>query len=341
MKRVLVTGATGFIGYEVAHQLCKQGLRPRLMVRRPSRGALFARLPADLVQGDLSRPATLTRAVEGVDTVIHLGARATFEPYARLRKINVEGTDRLMEASIDAGVERFVFASSMFVYGSVDSPVTPDTKPIPELDYGRAKLEAEGRLREVAGHAGIQLASVRLPHVYGPQSILFHQIRAGLTMFPGSMKNEFSHLHVEDAARALIAVAEQGWTGESVVSDYQSVSWVEFFDVLRAYYPRFHLLRVPAWFAHMGATALAPLLRLRGGPTMYTRDTIRGFNLHLPAQSGLLWSDLGIEPQHKSIYEGVPAALDGSLHFRWRNPVFDRQPPTQDHDIFNTLPTRA
>ena len=341
MKRVLVTGATGFIGYEVAHQLCERGLRPKLMVRRPNRGALFARLPADLVQGDLSSPATLVRAVEDVDTVIHLGARATFEPYARLRKINVEGSEALMGAAVDAGVRRFVFASSMFVYGSVDEPITRDSRPVPELDYGKAKLEAEQSLRRTAEGAGIKLASLRLPHVYGPQSLLFHQIRNGLAVFPGSMRNDFSHLHVEDAARALIAVAEQEWTGESPVTDDQSVNWVEFFEVMRAYYPRFHLLRVPAWLASLGATALAPLLRLRGGPTMVTRDTIRGFNLNLPSTPGLLWSDLGLKPKYESVHEGIPAALDGSLPFRWRHPVYDRQRPTQDHDMFNSLPTRA
>ena len=341
MKRVLVTGATGFIGYEVAQQLCQRGVRPRLMVRRQSRGALFGRLPADLVQADLSRPASLARAVEGVDTVIHLAARATFESYSRLRKTNVEGSESLMRTAIDAGVESFVFASSMFAYGSVDAPITSETQPIPELDYGRAKLETEAKLRAAADDAGIRLGSVRLPHVYGPQSLLFHQIRNGLTVFPGPMTNEFSHLHVEDAARALIGVAEQRWDGESAVSDYQSVTWSEFFDVMRAYYPRFHLLRLPAWLGYLGAAAISPLLRLRGGPTMYTRDTIRGFNLKLPSTPGLLWNDLGLEPRHTSVHEGIPAALDGSLPFRWRNPVFDRQSPTQDHDLLNTLPTRA
>ena len=64
MKRILVTGATGFIGYEVARQLIVAGYRPRLMVRRPERGALFSRWPADLVQADLESRGSLRRAVE-------------------------------------------------------------------------------------------------------------------------------------------------------------------------------------------------------------------------------------------------------------------------------------
>ena len=74
--RVLVTGATGLIGYEVARLLAARGLRPRLMIRRPERGLLLRRLDAELVHGDLESPESLERAVSGVEGVIHLGARA-------------------------------------------------------------------------------------------------------------------------------------------------------------------------------------------------------------------------------------------------------------------------
>ena len=83
--KILVTGATGFIGYEVARQLTQKGIKPRLMVRRPLRGFLLKSLNGELMQGDLGQPQSLGRMLQGIDTVIHLGARATFEPYRALR----------------------------------------------------------------------------------------------------------------------------------------------------------------------------------------------------------------------------------------------------------------
>jgi uncharacterized protein YbjT (DUF2867 family) len=80
----LVTGATGFIGLEVSRQLAEGGMRPRLKVRRPVRGLMLRNLDAEIMQADIRSPKSLHRLLSGIDTVIHLRARAAFEPYPRL-----------------------------------------------------------------------------------------------------------------------------------------------------------------------------------------------------------------------------------------------------------------
>lgn len=327
MERVLVTGATGFIGVELIRELADRGIRPRILVRRPHRAALLASYDVEPIQGDLRNRDTLRRAVEGVDTVIHLGGRASFESYKRIAPTIVDSTVALGEAAAEAGVERFVFASSLFVHGSQKEPITADTIPTPRLDYGRAKLEAEDGLEAISQSSGMAVASLRFPHVYGPQSILFKQVQSGYALFPGRMANRCGQLHVEDAARILVAAAETGWSGRSAVADSRIVDWIEYFEVLQAVYPYFRLLTLPNWLGYTGAVFLEPVMSWEGRPTLYTKDTVVGFNLDLPVEPGLVWSEVGIEPRYPSIHEGIPAALDGYVHYRWRHPLLDHRRP--------------
>jgi nucleoside-diphosphate-sugar epimerase len=323
--RVLVTGATGFIGYEVARQLAQAGMRPRLAVRRPIRGALVARLPAEIVAADLRSPTSLTRAAQGMDAVIHLGARAAFESYARLRSSIVEGSRSMVRAAAEAGVRRFIYGSSLFVYPSLTEPIGPGTKPGPRLDYGRAKLEAERILSEEAERAGISFLALRLPHVYGARDLFFSRLARGRGRLavPGRGTNRFSHMHVEDSARVLIAAAEGDVEGAWPVADRQPTTWSDFFAVLSDYYPQSRVIGLPAWFARAGAEMLRPVLWLRKRPSLMTPGTVIGWNLNLEVEPDCLWAQLGLEPLYPTIATGIPAALDECVAFRWIHPVED------------------
>ncbi len=323
MNRVLVTGATGFIGLEVARQLAVRGLNPRVMVRRPQRGPLLRTIQAEVVQGDLESPASLRRAVSGVDTVFHLAARASFERYGLLRPSIVDGSVRLMEAAVQAGVRRFIYSGSLLVYGARETMIDGGTQPRPVLDYGRAKLEAEERLSQIAQRAGMIFASLRLPHVYGARDLLFEQVRRGLLIFPGSGETHFAHLHVEDSARLMIAVAENDWSGISPVSDDLSVDWNTFFGVIREYYPRFRLLRLPRRLGLLGTSLLSPLQRFSSAPSLFTPGAVTGWNLNLPVKPGLVREKLGLDLLYPTIHQGIPAVLDDCVAFRWLHSMFD------------------
>ena len=323
MNKVLVTGATGFIGYEVARQLVAAGVDARLMVRRPERAALVQPLGAELVSADLTRPASLERAVRGVDTVIHLGARAAFESYRKVQPTIVEGSRALLRASREAGVERFVYASSLLVYGDQPGAIDAATVARPRVDYGRAKLEAESELRRMAGEAGMSFAAIRLPHVYGARDLLFERLHGGVLTMAGGGRNRYTHLHVDDAARAMIAVARTGWTGVSPIGDDRPTDWREFFAVLATHYPRFRTFYLPESLARLGTHLLRPINALRRRPSLYTPDTVTSWNLELAVQPGLMWDEIGVRPAYPTIYEGLPAALDDCVAFRWRHPLSD------------------
>lgn len=266
MPKVLVTGATGFIGIEVSRQLAEHGIRPRLMVRRPVRGLMLRNLEAEIMQADIRSPESLRRILRGIDTVIHLGARAAFEPYPRLYPSIVKGSVNLMQAAIEARVKNFVFGGSLLVYGDTDKPINQKTQPSPMSGYGKAKLEAEQHLEEMATKAGICFVSLRLPHVYGAHSLLFDQVRHGKVFFPGKGDNKFAHIHVIDAARALIHSAESGKPGIWVVADELSCTWNDFFETVQTYYPRLRVMHIPQKISYIETRILKALFGLTAQP---------------------------------------------------------------------------
>ena len=310
---------------ELIGQLARKGLKPRVLIRRPHRAALLNSFDIEPIQGDLTVPATLERAVQGVDTVIHLGGRASFESYGRLKPSIVDGTLQLARSAAATGVEHVVFASSLFVYGDQEGPIDHRTPASPQMGYGRAKLDAEEGIKEIAGANGMSVAALRLPHVYGTQSILFRQVRNGFAIFPGKLSNRCGQLHVADAAKVIYEVARTRWSGTSPVTDNEIVTWEEFFEVLTSLYPYFRLVTLPRGLSHAGAAVLEPLVSRRSRPTLYTKDTVVGFNLDVRVVPGLVWDEVGATPIHSGIHEGIPAVLDGYVHYRWRHPILDRR----------------
>jgi nucleoside-diphosphate-sugar epimerase len=320
--KILITGATGFIGVEVTRQLAAlPDVQVRALVRRVERAPLVNRFGVDTVFGDLGSPESIDRAVRGMDAVIHLAGRATFEAYDVLAPTIVDGTELVVRASVEHDVSTVVLGSSAFVYGSNDDAVTVQTPVAPAIDYGTAKVDAEGVALAAAEDSSTRIASLRLPHVFGPQSLLFGMIRRRLVPFPGDGSNRFAQLHVHDAAAALIAAVLGGWSGVSPIAA-DSPTWNTFFDVLAQTAPRVRVVRIPQRLAETGAAAIGPILS-RVVPTMVSADTVRGWNLDLAVDAPSVWDELGIRPRFAEVYESVPAALDGSVAFRWRHPLFD------------------
>ena len=173
MRRVLVTGAGGFIGTSLCRLLGDRGFDVVAGVRDPSSAA--AAHPVRAI-GNLGDGQALSDAVADVEFVVHLAARAHVmpetmsDPLAAYRRTNVEGTRLLARAAARAGVRRFVFLSSVKVNGERTgaTPFTEDDPPAPEDAYGISKWEAEQALGEVAAADGLETVILRSPLVYGP-----------------------------------------------------------------------------------------------------------------------------------------------------------------------------
>jgi nucleoside-diphosphate-sugar epimerase len=310
--KLLITGASGFIGQEVAHQLSFGGYRPRLMIRKAGDDCDICHLPADFVMADLRNRDSLKKVVKGLDGIIHLAARATFESYETLKPSILDGSLALMEAGIEAGVHRFVYSSSLLVYNGNVPQVDADTPANPVLDYGRIKVDTEKKLSEMAASAGVSFAALRLPHVYGPKDLYFSQLRAGRLILPGLGRNIYTHLHVADAAAAIIACAEQGFSGILPFGDRLPSTWAEFLKVARPYYPKASVHLIPQWVALLATFLLTPFRRIRPNPGLETPGAVRTYNFNIAVDPNLLWKDLGLKPAYPTIYEGIPAVTTES-----------------------------
>lgn len=174
-KRVLVTGAGGFIG----RNLCSQLLQAGHFVRGVIRGELSLDLDGvELVGAEISPTLEWGPIVDGVDCVVHAAGRAhvlkecSNDPLAAFRYINVEASLHLARHCIDAGVKRFFFLSSIGVHGawSERSGFTEEDPPRPMNSYALSKYEAEQRLTELVVGSSMELVIVRPPLVYGPNA---------------------------------------------------------------------------------------------------------------------------------------------------------------------------
>ncbi len=177
MPRYLITGGAGFIGANLAHALVARGESVRILDdfssgRIENLDGIEDRV--EIVRGDLRDPATVTRAVQGTEIILHQAAlnsnpRSIKEP-GPTNAVNVGGTLLLLEAARAAGVRRVVYASSSSVYG--DTPGLPKTEDMPlspKAPYGVSKLAAEHYCRVFTQVYGLETVSLRYFNVFGPR----------------------------------------------------------------------------------------------------------------------------------------------------------------------------
>lgn len=216
MTRCLITGASGFVGSNLARRLCDDGWEVRCLVRCTSRLEQLASLPVERVEGSLADAESLQRAVEGVDHVFHAAGRTVAFQKSQFFDDNVGGTRRLAEACLVRQTPpTFVMVSSLAAggTGTMKAPRTEDQPELPVSTYGRSKLAAEQSLAELA--AELPTSVVRPPMVFGPADraslALYRSFRfLPLHLSPGMRRFPVSIVHVGDLCDAMVKIALQG-----------------------------------------------------------------------------------------------------------------------------------
>lgn len=235
--KVLVTGATGFIGRHLTERLVQEGLLVRALVRPATRSGPLEELGVELARGDLEDPSTLPPAVAGCEIVFHLAAAraAHGAGHSGRRETDVDGTERLARLAGSAGA-RFVFASSRGVYGATGGVLDERTPLAPNTRYRRGKVEAEAALARCVERDGLRLVVLRLPSVVGPGSRswlgLFRAIGTGRFRMIGSGRNRLHPCPIDDVVSGLLLAGRvPGVEGKTyLISGRSSVSLRAFLE---------------------------------------------------------------------------------------------------------------
>jgi nucleoside-diphosphate-sugar epimerase len=204
---VLVTGATGFVGLRLCELLTQRGYRVRAAVRSKGRQAEHA--AETTVVADIGRRTEWGAALDGVECVAHLAARAHVIGDQRgesdlYLETNAHGTERLANACAQAGIRRFVYLSSVKVNGertAAGLPFSRADEPHPTDAYAVSKWIGETKLAEIAAISSMQTAVVRSPLVYGPGVRanflrLLRWVDSGIPLPLGSVDNSRSLVSV-------------------------------------------------------------------------------------------------------------------------------------------------
>ncbi|NPA80287.1 MAG: NAD-dependent epimerase/dehydratase family protein [Thermotogae bacterium] len=221
--KVLLTGASGFIGSHTVEELVREGFDVRVFLRYNSTGYVgnLTRLPREILDhlelhwGDIRDYTSTRRATEGVDAVLHLAAQISV-PYSFQNPIdfamnNVVGTTNLLKAALEAGVSKFIHVSTSEIFGGSNEPLSEDSPRRPRSPYAASKVGADAMVRSFHYAYGLNTFIVRPFNTYGPRQSpralipwIILQALKGDTVRLGNLKPRRDFTYVKDTARALV-----------------------------------------------------------------------------------------------------------------------------------------
>ncbi len=287
-EKILITGASGFVGSAVAHKLLEAGFSVRALVRHASPRAHLAGLDLEFFQGDLRDRSSVAQATAGMRYVFHVAA--DYRLWARDRSeifaSNVEGTRNLMEAAMRAGVERVIYTSSVATLalrpGGADSD---ESMPLRESQgigaYKRSKIAAERLVETMVAERGLPAIIVNPSTPIGPRDVRPTPtgriiVEAARGRIPAFINTGLNLVHVDDVASGHLAALQRGKIGERYILGGQNVLFSQMLgDIAGLVGRRAARVRLP-WRALMPVAFVAEAVaNITGREPFATLDGVR------------------------------------------------------------------
>jgi nucleoside-diphosphate-sugar epimerase len=273
---VLITGVNGFIAGHLAERLCREGVPVRGLARRPETAGWLARKGVKVIPGDLLDVESVVRSMAGCRAMVHAASwTGGGNLSANLAwRTNVAGTVNALEAARMAGVERFVYVSSVAVYGLNCAPLIDESMPTPPVGqlYPDSKIAAEAEVRK----SGLPYVIVRPACIYGPRGTAWtigpvEQIKHRSLILLGRDEGLVTPGYIDNLVDGLwLALSRPAALGQTFnLCDDRSVTYREFYMAYARMLRRDRLPALPGWIALLARSDLAGLARrLVGKPTI-------------------------------------------------------------------------
>jgi predicted dehydrogenase/nucleoside-diphosphate-sugar epimerase len=271
-EKILVTGATGYLGSVLIRKLVNEGYYVRALARELSRTELLEQLGVELIYGDIRNPKSVLEAARGMDVIVHAAAALRGSSEFML-DCALKGTQNIAEAAKTCDVKRVVHISSMSVYDSFklrNGDVVSENSPLEEspqlrgaysLAKRRAEDEALSHLHDRAPGWTILRPSVIVGGGHDPFSPLGKKI-GNLLLCPGFGKRTLELIHVEDVTAAIVKIVQNGGTRGRIFNlSVDGVTQQAYIDqfIRKSGYDNLHVVYIPYWLARSASSALRTL----------------------------------------------------------------------------------
>jgi len=319
---IFITGATGYIGNNLAKKLAGEGHVIHALCRNADNKVL-EHPNIKIFNGDITDVASVQKAIEGCEQVYHLAAYAKVwaKDLSIFFKLNVDGARNVFDAARNTGVSKIVFTSTGGTLGpSHNKPVEEKDERIgkPFTIYEESKTQAEELCRAYYEKHGMNIVIVNPPRVYGPGIItesnavtrLVKLYMAGKwKIMPGDGKRTGSYVYVDDVVNGHILAMQKGRSGERYSIGGVNASYIEFFDLLaKLTGKKISLIKLPVWIMMLAGNALQLYTNITGKPPLLTPPWIRKYYYDWNVSSEKAQRELGYT--YISLEDGLKKTID-------------------------------